>query len=192
MIPGMPAKITGQAFGDRTLLTQCENGFFLPASEGGRKLLQIWIQSQDGNPQLSDSVIFREESKLALLVLIENEAEARPAEIRQMLKEANLAEEVLSMTSVTFLCRHPKSEVNAVTEVSSPVYYPCTRAELATAGITPIKGYKETTLIARLGRSARFVIARPDFLVHSIAISAEEFQRNVEELRKALYPSTDV
>jgi hypothetical protein len=192
MIPRMRARITRQAFADRTQLTKCENGFFLPASGGGRKLSQIWIQSSGGSPQLSDSVIFREESKLALLVLIENTAEARPAEIKQMLKEASLGDEVLSMTSVTFLCRHPRSEINAVTEVSSSVYYPCTRAELATAGITPIKGYSETTLRSRLGRSARFIIARPDFLVHSIAISAEDFQQNVEKLRKALYTNADL
>jgi hypothetical protein len=190
VIPGTPARMTSYAFGDRTRLAQCENGFFLAASGGGRKLSQIWLQNQDGSPQLSDSVIFREESRLALLVLIETVAEARPAEIKQMVKEAYIGGAVLSMSSVTFLCRHPMSETNAVAGMPSSVYYPCTRAELATAGITPIKGYDETTLRTRLGRSARYIIARPDFLVHSIAISAEEFQRNAGELRKALYTST--
>jgi hypothetical protein len=137
-------------------------------------------------------VIFREESRLALLVLIETVAEVRPADIEQMLKEAYIGDAVLSMSSVTFLCRHPMSATNAVAEMPSSVYYPCTRAELVTAGITPIKGYDETTLTTRLGRSAKYIIARPDFLVHSIATSAEDFQWNAGELRKALYTGTDL
>jgi hypothetical protein len=192
MIPGIPARMTSYAFGDHTRLAQCENGFFLAASGGGRNLSQIWIQNQDGSPQLSDSVIFREESRLALLVLIETVAEVRPADVEQILKEAHIGDAVLSMSSVTFLCRHPRSETNAVAEMPSSVYYPCTRAELVTAGITPIKGYDETTLRTRLGRSAKYIIARPDFLVHSIAASAEDFHRNVEELRKTIYTDTDL
>jgi hypothetical protein len=193
MIPGMPARITGQAFGDRTRLTQCENGFFLPTSGGGQKLSQIWIQSKDSSPQLSDSVIFREESKLALLVLVEDATEVRPVEIKQMLKEGDLGDEVLSMSSVTFLCHHSKSKSNAmVDETACPVHYPCTRTELAAAGISAIKGYNETSLKTRLGASARFIIARPDFFVHSIARTAEEFHWNAKELKKALYPTTNI
>jgi hypothetical protein len=96
------------------------------------------------------------------------------------------------MSSVTFLCHHLRSENNvAVNETSYPVYYPCRRVELAAAGISVIKGYNETSLSTRLGSSARFVIARPDFCVHYVARSAEDFQRNAKELRKALYPNTD-
>jgi hypothetical protein len=193
VIPGMPARITGRAFSDTTRLAQCDNGFFLPASGGGRKLPQIWIQNQDDKPQLSDSVIFREEPKMALLVLIDDAAEARPAEIKQMIKEADLVHEVLSMSSVTFLCRYPKSESYAVRgEISFPVYCPCTRGQLALAGIIAIKGYNETSLTTRLGSSARFIIARPDFFIHSVASSAEEFQRNAKDLMKSLYQSTDI
>ena len=191
-IPGMPARMTRQAFGDRTCLTQCENGFFLTASGGGRKLSQIWIQSEHGSPQLSDSVIFKEECKLALLVLIEDATEVVPEDIKHMLQEADLGDAVLPMSSVTFLCRHSRSESNAaVNEITYPVYYPCRRVELAAAGIDAIKGYNELSLTTRLGSSARFVIARPDFFVHSIARSAEDFQRNAKELRKALYPNAN-
>jgi hypothetical protein len=192
LIPGMPARITGQAFGHSTRLAQCENGFFLPAAGGGRKLSQIWVQNRDGRPQLSDSVIFREESKLALLVLIDDATEVRPAEIKRMVKEADLGDEVLSMSSLTFLCRHPKSDNYAVPgEISSAVYYPCTRAQLTQAGIIAIKGYKETSLSTRLGSAARFIVARPDFFVHSVARSVEEFHQNANDIRKSFYQSTD-
>jgi hypothetical protein len=131
--------------------------------------------------------------KLALLVLVEDATEVRPVEIKQMLKEGDLGDEVLSMSSVTFLCHHSKSKSNAmVDETACPVHYPCTRTELAAAGISAIKGYNETSLKTRLGASARFIIARPDFFVHSIARTAEEFHWNAKELKKALYPTTNI
>jgi hypothetical protein len=187
-MPGMAARMTRQAFGDHTCLTSCANGFFLPTSGGGRKLAQIWIQSKHSSPQLSDSVILREECKLALLVLVNDATEAAPEDIKHMLREADLGDAVLPMSAVTFLCRHPRRESSAaVNEIAYPVYYPCRRGELAAAGIDAIKGYNEMSLVSRLGSSARFVIVRPDFFVHSVARSVEDFQRNAKELRKALY-----
>lgn len=183
-ISGLPGILTRNAFGDSLQFKLCENGFFIPTKGGGRRLAQIWIRGMDnGPPQLSDSVFFRQRSKIALLVLVQDAIELKNIDVRSIFNKAALTEAVISLESVTFLLKSPLGDGTKIdADFFSSVFNICTAADVTAAGITPVNGYNEKSLIRRLGSSARFVIVRPDFFIHSVAADEMELQENARHL----------
>ena len=183
LIPGLSGLLTYQAFGDHLRFDECANGCFILSKGGGRKLPQIWIREIGGSPQLSDNVFFRQRSNFALLVVNKRNEPIALNVISSLIADAGLPPEVLSLDSVTFLLDGPQqSQMEDGKKSEAAAYYACSAAELEAEGHTPIKGYDERSLIRRLGSSAKFVIVRPDFFIHSIAAEAAEFHQNAKSL----------
>ncbi|KAK3380614.1 hypothetical protein B0T24DRAFT_697177 [Lasiosphaeria ovina] len=176
---------THRAFRDKLAFTHktCPDGFFLDgAGVGGRKVAQIRVRKQGQAPILSDSAFLRNLSHLSLLVFVRRDSPAvEHAQIAEILKVADLPRDMLTMEDVTlyFIDGSSSETSTARPEPGLEAYYPCTTEELAGEGITPIKGYHHTSVEDRYGSSAKFVLVRPDFIVHSVASSGEELLANL-------------
>ena len=182
-IPGMISLFTHKAFGDTFKFTDCANGCFITAKGGGRKLSQIWIRKLGGAPQLSDEIFFRQRSKFAMLVMTKQHEVIDLNLISNLIQEAGFPQGILSIDSVTFLeDRAPINETEDQKRSEAAVYYPVSAKELELEGITPINAYDERTLSRRVGGSAKYVIVRPDFFIHSVATTPEEFKQNAKLL----------
>lgn len=187
-IPIVASMLTRRMFGDNLQLTACSDGFFLRNAGGGRRLTQIWVQGRDGSMSLSDNVILRQSSRLALLVLVDRPTQATSSEMLRLLRSANFAEDIISMHSVTFLSRYPATK-NDDSKNHHPVeglYYPCTRSDLEKAGIVVMEGYNEKSILTRVGETARFVVVRPDLFIHSVARTVEELSQNLADIKDFL------
>ncbi len=187
MFPGVARRASANAFGDHMQYTNCRDGFFLPRAHGGQKLTQIWIRGRDGIPLLSDSVILRQGSQLALLVLVDQPQDVDQAQLSSILEQSRLPSQIISTDSITFLLRkndESDKPFNGTTDCQ--LYSPCSVRQLEESGITAIKGYDMNSLSIRLGRRAKYIIVRPDFFVHSVATSVEELKHNVSEIRAYL------
>jgi hypothetical protein len=163
---------TRQAFKDKLNFnkTSCPNGFFLEKVAGGQKVAQIWVRKSGEGPTLSDAALIRDMTHLSLLILVKNPLDVDVAQVEKLLADAGLPENLVTMDDVTLLdisgsCQNlaPDSKHRCLT------YYPCTAEYLTAEGITPIQGYSCTAVQDRLPRSAKYVLLRPDFFVHSVA-----------------------
>ncbi|KAK3367751.1 hypothetical protein B0H63DRAFT_565657 [Podospora didyma] len=174
---------TNRSFKDKLAFdhTTCPDGFFLGNAGGGRKIPQIWVRKHKEEPRLSDSGLLRNLSHLSLLVLARNASDFDRTEIAGVLKVSDLSDDILTMEDVTYYDIN-----NMYTEQSDSgieAYHPCTTEELRKEGITPINGYEHTAMQDRFPRSAKFVLVRPDFLVHSVAANGDELLANLQQAR---------
>lgn len=178
---------THQAFRDKLIFNHqaCPDGFFLPGAGGGQKIAQIWVRQPGQKPRLSDTAFIRDMSCLSLLVLVRDEPRFDPAQVMELLREADLPEGILTMGNVTFYhvnCQGAGLAMNA--KSGSAEYYPCTTEELVREGVNPIQGYSSTAVEDRLGSSASLVLVRPDFYVHSVASNIGGMATNLQHVRE--------
>jgi hypothetical protein len=175
---------TNKAFRDKLVYNHktCPDGFFLGARGGGQKIAQIWVRGKPGQePKLSDAAFIRNLSHLSLLVIVRNGKTVDPADIAQLIKEADLPEGLLTMADVTFF-RVDGKRGDLESGVPVAEYSPCTVEELAKDGITPIRGYSPSAVQDRVGRSANLVLLRPDFFVHSVASDIKGMAENLQKV----------
>jgi len=183
--PSIAWRRTHMAFRDKLVYNHesCPDGFFLGGRGGGQKIAQIWVRQRGCKPMLSDAALIRNLSHLSLLVLVRGgQRGVSPAEVARLIKEADLPGGILTMEDVTFFhCVGTDNDLGdpelAVTE-----YYPCTTEELAGEGITPIRGYRPTSVQDRVGPSATLVLLRPDFFVHSVAADVKGMAENLQKV----------
>ncbi|QVM13444.1 hypothetical protein D8B26_008052 [Coccidioides posadasii str. Silveira] len=184
--PGIARLRTRRAFRDKLVYSSktCPDGFFLEKAGGGRKVAQIWVRRQGEKPALSDGVFLRSLPHFGLLVIVRSLADANPKEIEEAIRAADLPEEILTSKDVTFFCLNVQAG-NSLSKLGAEqqTYYPCRTQELLEEGITPIKGYRETAVQDRYAKSARYVLIRPDFFVHSVAANAGELAANLREVK---------
>ena len=187
LIPAITDFFAYQAFGDHFRFRDCANGCFISSNGGGRKLPQIWIRKPGSSPQLSDDVLFRQKSMFAMLVISKRQGPIALDVVADLIANAGFPPKILSTDSVTFLLDSLQQSETGDQEISeAEFYHPCSIKELEATGITPINGYDEKTLMRRVGSSAKFVILRPDFFIHSIAATPTEFQQNAKVLLETL------
>lgn len=187
--PAIAYARTHAAFKDKLVFDResCPDGFFLQEAGGGQKIAQIWVQKIGEQPRLSDTAFIRNLSSLSLMVLVRDPREqgSLEKEVKQLLKIADLPDDLLTMEDVTFYHVHSRN-LEVSSETNGHIYYPCTTEELAEQGITPINGYRHTAVEERLGDSAKFVLARPDFFVHSVASDVNGMANNLQKVRAYL------
>jgi hypothetical protein len=163
----------------------CPDGFFLENAGGGQKVAQVWVRQLGQKPKLSDAAFIRNLSRLSLLVLVKDLPSVGHREIAEVLRTSELPENILTMDDVTFYHIHSGIEnIPVKPETVAEVYYSCTTKELVGEGISPIKGYRSTSVQDRLGSSARFVLLRPDFFVHSVALDVKGLFKNLQRVRE--------
>ncbi|SPO07711.1 related to monooxygenase [Cephalotrichum gorgonifer] len=176
---------TRQAFKDKLIYTRqtCPDGFFLESADGGQKVAQVWVRRAGEEPKLSDSAFIRDMSHISLLVVVRNAREVDPAEVAETLAAAALPETIITMDDVTYYhINGSGQDIDIDTKAGGEVYQPCNAEELTREGITPIQGYNYTAVQDRLASSAKFVLLRPDFFVHSVASDADGLLKNLKEV----------
>ena len=174
------------AFKDKLVFNHesCPDGLFLGGAHGGRKIAQVWVRQPGEAPILSDAAFMRDLSHFSLLVLVRNSDDVDPAELMELLVEANLPDNILTMDDVTYYHINPHRQgLTTSTKLGGEIYHPCTAEELVEEGINPIRGYSHTAVEDRLPRSVRFVLLRPDFFIHSAALNTTQLSRNLREVR---------
>lgn len=172
-IPGVPFLMSKMAIGDSFRYKHFNGLFALIDKRGGYKIPQIWIRRGDEKAQLSDEIFHRDVSRLALLTIVEDEDDVDEISMAKTTGRMNLPGELLGEESVTYLCLGSGKSTKG-----SQVYRPCGREELLAEGIEPVIGYNPHTLAKKIGSAAKYVIIRPDFFVHSVAVSVEELLDN--------------
>jgi FAD binding domain len=177
---------THRAFRDKLIYSSqtCPDGFFLEASGGGQKIAQIWVRKQGEEPKLSDAAFLRNLPHLALLVIVRKAEDGDSIAIEEVLRVADLSEHLLTAMDVTLFCLN-SSAGESLTKlgIDQETYYPCKPSELLEEGITPIKGYHETSVLDRLCSSAKYVLVRPDFFIHSVAADITELLANLRKVK---------
>lgn len=181
--PSIAWRRTHMAFRDKLVYNHetCPDGFFLGGRGGGQKIAQIWVRQRGQKPMLSDAALIRNLSHLSLVVLVRDGQGISPAEVAQLIKQADLPGGILTMEDVTFFhCSGRESDV-VDPELAVTECYPCTTEQLAEEGITPIRGYLPTAIQERVGPSANLVLLRPDFFVHSVASDVKGMAENLQK-----------
>ncbi|OBT98290.1 hypothetical protein VE01_03179 [Pseudogymnoascus verrucosus] len=185
-VPGFAHFRTKAAFRDKLIYNtqSCPGGFFLESAGGGRKVAQIWVRrpGPGHKPTLSDRVFLRNLSHLSILVLVRKPEDIDPAGIEEVLQVSKLSEQVLTMQDITYL--YLNSTQQPLYENDEHIYYPCKVDELTVEGITPIRGYHETALQNRLHKSAKYILLRPDFFIHSVTPDLGGLLANLKKVRE--------
>ncbi|OAL22285.1 hypothetical protein AYO22_07329 [Fonsecaea multimorphosa] len=177
---------TQRAFRDKLVYnTQtCPEGFFLQGIGVGRKIAQIWVQRLGEKPKLSDEVFIRNISHLSLLVFVRGQDDGNIHDLETVLQRAAVPKQVLTLEDVTFV-RFANSERECSPGLQMQkdnCYYPCTTEHLLKQRIHPIQGYRETAVQDRFSKSAKYVLIRPDFFVHSVAADLPQLSANLEKV----------
>lgn len=191
MIPGVWKSRTKMAFKDKLTYSAktCPEGFFLEKKGGGRKIGQVWLANtaadSTASPQLSDEVIFRDLSRLSILVLVRSSSDyqsATKSALGDVVRVSGAPVEVLGEDNITYLdiSRHGVSDL----EKNDPIWRPCSANEMEERGIQPISGYNKDAIFDCLPSSARYVVLRPDFFIHSIASDLAGLRGNLEQIKQ--------
>ncbi|KAK0637352.1 hypothetical protein B0T17DRAFT_651931 [Bombardia bombarda] len=167
-----------RAFRDKLAFTEesCPDGFFLEGKGGGRKMSQVWVRREGERPVLSDAAVLGNLAYLSLIVFVRKggewfDFEGERRKIAEVVKVADLLGGMLTLEDVTFYNLaggDGEKGLEVETETETQTYTPYTTEELAEEGITPINGYHHGAMEKRYPATTRFMLVRPDFLVHSV------------------------
>lgn len=181
-IPGGATWRTRRAFRDKLIYTEqsCPDGFFLQKAGGGRKIAQVWVHSNEkSQPQLSDDVLISHLSRLSIVILVKSPKDFKPAAIEKVLQKVGLHEELLRFEDISYLDLTREGMTR-----STAIYRPCTLEDLEKCGISCLKGYNRDAIQNRLLSSAKYVILRPDFFIHSVASDLNELHVNLQAVQE--------
>lgn len=184
-IPGGARWRTKRAFRDKLVYdnTTCPDGFFLQAAGGGRKIAQIWVKSDDDKePRLSDDVFLRDLTHMSLVVLVKRPADYGPDALYATVKDVGLPEELFDFKDISYLNLTGQERANG--DKSTAIYHPCPVEELDRHGITSLQGYNKDAVQNRLQSSAKYILLRPDFFIHSVARDLNQLRRNLESVQE--------
>ncbi|KAL2861194.1 uncharacterized protein BJX67DRAFT_375520 [Aspergillus lucknowensis] len=180
---------TRRAFRDKLVYNAgtCPDGFFVEEKGGGRKVAQVWVRRGGEVPVLSDTVFLRNLPRLGLVVFVRSAADAEAAVqgVEAAIRESGVSAELLTAMDATYYCL----DVGSVPTlkkmgVEDQTYCPCKEEELREEGIRPIKGYRDTAVQDRYASSTRYVLVRPDFFVHSLAVDRKELRACLEAVNQ--------
>jgi len=182
-VPILVRMLTRKAIGDDFQYQDSPGVFGLLNRGGGRKLPQIWVRSGEEEPVLSDAVLIHDMSRLSLVVILRNE-EADEKALAKLVEQTAVPEGIFSAESIVFLQIDTKVTCSDKGCGLQMHYRPCSRQELLEEGIKPITGYDDKTLSRQIGKSAKYVILRPDFYIHSVASNEKEFLENSQAVAR--------
>ena len=155
---------------------------FIGNMGGGRKIPQVWVSNGE-KPRMSDPILMRDFSTFALIVVLKKEQAIDDTDIHPFISSANIPARILSAENVVYLRVDGKSNESLLdSKTTESVYWVCDKNMLAQEGITPISGYDATSIKTKIGQSAKYVIVRPDFYIHSVARNENELQSNLSQL----------
>lgn len=185
-LPGVARFRTQRAFKDKLIYNSqtCPDGFFLEDAGGGRKIAQNWVRRRGEAPKLSDAAFLRDLTRLTIVVFVRKEQDGDLTVVEDALKAANMPEELLTMKDVTLYCIGSAAQSSFMKlGTQEEIYRSCSADELLKEGITPIKAYDQTSIEDRIGGSAKYILIRPDFFIHSVAANSRELRANLEKAK---------
>lgn len=183
-LPGGAWSWTKKAFKDKLVYNSktCPDGFFLESQGGGRKVAQVWVRRVGEEPRLSDTVFLRHLSHLSILVLVRSPQDIDSASIAEAIRASGVSSMILSTEDITYL--DLSGRLQAQQETGKRIYHACPTSELLMEGITTLRGYHEDAIQNRLQKGVKYVLLRPDFFIHSVAMDLPGLQRNLGTVRE--------
>ena len=166
-------------------------GFFLKDYNGGARLAQIHVRSSPRRASvLSDALLQPRGTIFTLLVISNIDTTAHLyLQAEAAITAAALSPHIMSENSIV-MYNPQDAETPPVSDaangqdgkpVSTPdIFSPVPASEI---NIPLAPGYNSTSYLSRIGRSARFVIARPDFFVFACAKDEDELAHCLRQLR---------
>ncbi|KXG48295.1 Monooxygenase, FAD-binding [Penicillium griseofulvum] len=182
-LPGGAKIRTRRAFKDKLIYnsTTCPDGFFLQSAGGGQKIAQVWVQQQGKDlPQLSDEVLLRDRSHIAVLVLVKKASDFDPASVDTAVEELKIPGDLLASENITYI---NLTGGNLTSKNGVTAWNPCSADALEQADITPVLAYNKDALQSRVPSSAKYVILRPDFFIHSVASDLRGLKANLQHAK---------
>ncbi|TVY44103.1 3-(3-hydroxy-phenyl)propionate/3-hydroxycinnamic acid hydroxylase [Lachnellula subtilissima] len=165
-VPDLVRILTRNTMGDTFRYQTAPGVFALHTKGGGRKLPQCWVRV----------------ARLSLVVIVRNNEEVDELAVEKMVEKASLPAGILTVESIIFL-RIGNEELDSENwRTFQHQYRLCSKDELLSEGICPVDGYDEKTIERRIGRAAKYLILRPDFYIHSIAIDEKDFLANAQTI----------
>jgi hypothetical protein len=182
MIPLMATWITRRLFTEKFQFEMFEDSCFDGTKGGGIKIPQVWVSNGEA-PCLSDTVLFKDLSKLALVVLVRKKEVVDERAVRAIIASAKMPCGVLDTANVVYLGVDGKDQEMVLTSnKTESVYWICDEKVLVEERITPIRGYDALNVPKKVGQSAKYLIVRPDFYIHSVAKNEDELRSNLVEV----------
>lgn len=132
---------TRKAFRDKLIYnsTTCPDRFFLQSAGGGQKIAQVWVQQPGKDlPQLSEEVLLRDRSRIAILVLIRKPFDFDPVAVEGMIEHLKLPREILGSENITHI-NLTGADLASKDGVTS--WTTCSKRELEKVDIAPVHEY---------------------------------------------------
>ncbi|KAI0130925.1 hypothetical protein F4814DRAFT_149089 [Daldinia grandis] len=158
-----------------------DDGFVLKKFHGGKRLAQIYVESNHQSPMLSDELIRGTKTVMTLLVIARGQYGDIVAEVREVLRAVDLNPSVLSEISLRVFSPDTLSNTDDI-----EVYFPTPTRRLADLGISVKQGYSPSNYLRRLGSGTKFVIIRPDLYTFALANNTEELVECLRTLQSHL------
>lgn len=153
-------------------------GFYLTDYGGGGMIAQIYVQSQNKHPVLSD-VLFRHSAVAMTLLVIGRDGRASVTAAQDALRAADLPPSALSVESIVSF--DPSTE-KTPEEGQFETFHPCSTKPIG--DILFRKGYDGTTFHQCLEATTSYAIVRPDWVIFAQARDLEELRNVLVELRR--------
>ncbi|XXG97376.1 hypothetical protein Hte_003675 [Hypoxylon texense] len=148
-----------------------EDGFFLKEYGGGGRLAQVYVESKNQTPVLSDELIKRTGTMMSLLVIVKGNRGNLVAEAQEAVRAINLDKSILSEDSIRVFS--PDNSLTTGGGTDAQVYCPTSSHRLTDLGIIVRPGYNGHNYFGRFGAATKFVIVRPDFYTFALANDVE-------------------
>ena len=169
-------------------------GFFLKDYNGGARLAQIHVQSSSSRASiLSDALLQQGGTIFTLLVISSGDAKQRAyvySQAEAAITAAALSPRIMSENSIVMYnpqdAESPPISDAASGQDGKPVFTPdiFSPVPISEINIPVAPRYNSASYLSRLGRSARFVIARPDFFVFACAKDEDELIHCLRQLKR--------
>lgn len=159
-----------------------KGGFFLPEHGGGGKLAQVYLESQNRGPLLSDELLKGRQTVMTLLI-ISNDCANEKVNVKAIVRAVNIHPSVISEQSLIWIWPDASNtqETSAAGSKAGEIYYPSSRHGLDGKKLRP--GYDEGSYLNRLGRVTRYAIIRPDFIIFAAATNLSELEQCLRLLK---------
>lgn len=170
---------------ERSAFHNVRGGFFLEAYNGGARLAQIYVRSSQSHKTiLSDTLLRLSGTIFSLIVICDGDVDQRSRSFIQAkaaIQAAELKPHALSEYSIVLY--DPSEVISTETGSSLEVYSPVPTSEIRE---TLAHGYNSESYFSRIGRSTKFVIARPDLFTFACARSVDELATYLIGLKKLI------
>jgi 2-polyprenyl-6-methoxyphenol hydroxylase-like FAD-dependent oxidoreductase len=181
-IPFFPPIPSRMVLAERAGYKPTKGGFFLSEHGGGGKLAQVYLESQNRGPLLSDELLKGRQTVMTLLI-ISNDCATEKVNVKAILRAVNIHPSVISEQSLICICPDASNtqEKFAAGSKAGEIYYPSSRHDLDEKKLRP--GYDEGSYLRRLGRATRYAIIRPDFIIFAAAKNLSELEQCLSLLK---------